>query len=1010
MKKILLLLCVCLASLYVTAQTGAKLWEGESLVDKMSPNGKYVVGYSLDKHTWGPDIAIGFKSFLWNMETGEQEWLTDFDETDYSKSGRFVDINDEKVICGWFKDPENLLTITDWGTTYTLPLNVAAVWKDGKVMGLGFGNFDISRFNNFNDGSFATAISNDSKKIVGYISAGNNAYLYPCEWVLDEASGKYVNKMYSLPDNSLGGLIYDVSADGRIAVGFIKMRDMSGMPYDVACYWTSPDDYVMIEDPTVRVPSGCAYSISPNGKYIAFTFDEFEPVLYIVDENRYVKLGRHAEVTGLEFAGVTDKGDVFGSYKYGSYMSGDMFNRPFWYSHVNGVITDFNYYTDTWASEVELPYKFTYEAKENASLTSVSADGKIIAGHETNTSFAIITDAVEMVIPPTVSLLKAKVTDLGEITVVVSLPKVPEGMVADKVTVFRDGEVVADIAIEDDITLTYIDKDVPVGERYYSAEILYKTADGNFVRSPRCEIVPVQMESTFDFPFYDNFDSGLNANGWTVVKDFGDTDYQTLGTPMFYGLNSSCCIYTAVMQFQPYSYSVVSRNMDARDKNTVYASFAHTWEYANGMDWPLDQDTVSLEVCSDGETWQVAKDIRLCDGEPGWTFDYIDLTPFAAGKLFKVRIRFHGTGAAQYVFRADELKICDKPEREGMSDVLGYLDSEGNYRLSWKNSLDAYPLTYQSNPYYNAIGLAIGDEGNTMIAANMFTKEDLEMFNGKYLTSVTTLINHNTSLEDSKDTHASIVIFEDGKLIQEQEFTPEYNADQIIKLDRPLLINASKELKIGVKIFDYDARQLPLPYHNMPEFVPGKSDLYSQDGGVTWHKLSDLWAGTEKEMDGYASWQITGNVTDSANPDIPESLDYSRFAAEVYKNGEKLTKKFVYLLEPGYTDKSSVSGDVYQVRLFYMDGTCTDLSNKVTNTGSTWIDNVLTPECEGYTIKGNELIVNTDNVKIEIYNTDGVKLYEGTDNKVKLNNFGHGIFILKIYASADKTVVYKFAF
>ena len=36
-----------------------------------------------------------------------------------------------------------------------------------------------------------------------------------------------------------------------------------------------------------------------DGKYVAFMLDEREPCLYIMDEARYVKLGRHADVSGL---------------------------------------------------------------------------------------------------------------------------------------------------------------------------------------------------------------------------------------------------------------------------------------------------------------------------------------------------------------------------------------------------------------------------------------------------------------------------------------------------------------------------------------------------------------------------------------------------------------------------------------------------------------------------------------------------------------------------------------
>ena len=78
------------------------------------------------------------------------------------------------------KDPEYGITITEMGFTYTLPLNVAAVWKDGKVISLGLGTYTTSDFTNFADGSFAMAISNDAKTVVGYISKGNYSVTYPC--------------------------------------------------------------------------------------------------------------------------------------------------------------------------------------------------------------------------------------------------------------------------------------------------------------------------------------------------------------------------------------------------------------------------------------------------------------------------------------------------------------------------------------------------------------------------------------------------------------------------------------------------------------------------------------------------------------------------------------------------------------------------------------------------------------------------------------------------------------
>lgn len=1007
MKKMaLLFLCVFMAVCHNYAQSGAKFLQGEgkTKVNRVSPNGKYAVGINTEVQQWGNDQTSGFKSFIWKLDEETFEWVTNLDEDDYTKSGCFSDVNDSKVICGWFKDPNYTITKKDWGVEYTLPLNVAAVWDNGKLTSLGLGDFETSYFSHFQDGSFATAISNDSKTVVGYISKGNSAVFTPCAWVKNEATGKYEYVKYSIPDDAASGVITDVSGDGRLAVGYIKSQGDN-----TACYWTSPDNCVLLQDPNIDADGTC-YAVSDNGKFIALTYDRFEPYLFVVDENKVIKCGRYPQVKNLEIGAVTDDGDVFGVFKYGA---GDSFNRPFWYSYTNQTLTGFDYFVNLWAADVDMPYEFTYEANEGLVFTSASRTGNVIVGNDpyrSDKAFVIKTNATAIKFPPTVKSLNATATALGEVTIVAEIPENTQQFSAKEITIFRDGDVLTSIKLNDETTIKHIDENVSSGTHNYSASIIYEDNENSAeVESPRSEIASVYMESSFAFPLYDNFDSqSLFTNEWTVVREYGETDYQNVGCPLYLGLNLTPSLHTMVDQYIPYSYYVVSRHLDATDKETVYISFAKSWDFVNSTDWPLEQDTISLEISTDGKEWNTVKDMRLCNTTRNWTFEYIDLTPWAAGKVFQVRFRFHGQAAAMYAFDVDELKIAEKPEREGMTDVLGALDADGNFRLSWKNSLNAYPLTYLTTPYLSSKGLAIGDEGRTFIGANSFTKEDLSMFKGKYLTSVTAMINHDTSIEGSKDTHAAVVVFEDGKLIREQEFTPEYNIDQNIKLDEPLLIDGTKELKIGIKLLDYDARQLPLPYYNSYRYVPGKSDLYSEDGGNTWKKLSDLWAGQENEKDGYASWQITGNVTDEMNPEVPSYIDFSRFAAEVYKNGEKLSDRFIHLFEPGYTDEETCEGDTYQVRIFYTDGTCTELSNTVVNDGTTSINDIedANNSDSAISIEGDELI-NHRNSKIEIYNSNGTLLYKGNSEKINIESFAKGVLIIKVYNNDGSVAISK---
>ena len=128
------------------AQSGAKFLQGETVTQNrnVSPNGKYVVGGGTLDKTWGLDNIRGFDSYIWDTETDVIETVTTFGgQDDYANAGYLTDVNDDKVICGYFKDDNYKLTMTELGYTNTLPLNVAAVWKDGQRTSLGLGGRDF---------------------------------------------------------------------------------------------------------------------------------------------------------------------------------------------------------------------------------------------------------------------------------------------------------------------------------------------------------------------------------------------------------------------------------------------------------------------------------------------------------------------------------------------------------------------------------------------------------------------------------------------------------------------------------------------------------------------------------------------------------------------------------------------------------------------------------------------------------------------------------------------------
>lgn len=153
-------------------------------------------------------------SYLYDTNTGETQWLTEFDQNDFSKSGEFKAVNDAGVICGSSKDPDLLITYSDMFGTETRPANSAAIWKDGKCTLLYYGDFDTSKFEYLGDGSQATDISADSKTVCGYISTGNAASFYPCMWK-EGNDGKWTLEWLALPEDAKGGMTYFISDDGK---------------------------------------------------------------------------------------------------------------------------------------------------------------------------------------------------------------------------------------------------------------------------------------------------------------------------------------------------------------------------------------------------------------------------------------------------------------------------------------------------------------------------------------------------------------------------------------------------------------------------------------------------------------------------------------------------------------------------------------------------------------------------------------------------------------------------
>lgn len=770
MRKTLLLLAVALATFAENAwadksfKTLPELTYGVAI----SPSGQYLVGVNPSYMVDGSYSV----SYLYDTNTGETQWLTEFDQNDFSKSGEFKAVNDAGVICGSSKDPDLLITYSDMFGTETRPANSAAIWKDGKCTLLYYGDFNTSKFEFLGDGSQATDISADSKTVCGYISIGNAASFYPCMWK-EGNDGKWTLEWLALPEDAKGGMTYFISDDGK---------------------------------------------------------------------------------------------------------------------------------------------------------------------------------------------------------------------------------KVANVTADKPMTLT--ENNVPAGHPGYAVEAVFETADGGEMLSPKSNILKASVPDTYDMPLFDDFSSNsLETNYWESKAEYGDPTDAMWGVMQDYGLIGSSISYMVFSQ-QPYSGSLISRPLDATKAESVSLSFFMQMTPLNSTDQDLEKDSISVDISTDfGKTWKEIKAWSLKDIYAQYSYNVIslDISAGTTGKIFQLRLRKHGQGVAQYMMYVDNLRIeAGGSGSKAPAGLTGTLGKDGkSLSLMWQNLSGAYQLNYINDP--SSINkYTIGNEGKELIAANKFEPEDLAAYKGKYLSGVQTTINYYSTEEEVKGIHASVVVFEDGKMVREQEIKDmTYNEALTVALDEPLLIDGTKELMIGVKIFDYNEQQIPICYIISDKFVAGKSDLYSEDNGASWLKLSEFYNEQGTPEQGYCCWDITGCITD--NPELTPVAEGNLFAYNIYRDGEQLNEGVIDRLQTRFTDPEPTEDACYQVVGFFYDGTKSEASEQfclddVTGIEHNIADNVTITRNEG----DNCLTINGKFDNATLVDISGVCVSRSEGNRLSLNGVKAGIYIISI--------------
>lgn len=948
----------------------------KALSSAISPNGKYVVGV---EDFWTV-TNIYAKSFLYNVETTQLDWFGEFDQEDLSKTTHFFDVNNKGVVAGATKSDDFTVSVPDLeGNPVICPLTQAAIWVNGNKTVLPFGDFDMTVFEAESDGSFAFAVSDDAKTVAGQISAGNSAFNYPVIW--ESADGvNYTFKQLPLPEEARGANVLDMSDDGSVILCSLSF------PAGVrkTAYWKDNAFHVIeLEGADAEAWVYEPSRISPNGKYFSFRLENVNVIaaIYDIEAGTYKKIPDFGDFQIPDkVIPVADNGDAMG------YMG-----KPFFFSYKDGKTFDFEYYLKMAAPEVNptLP---------TGKIYSVSADGSIIVG----SNWVLEVNKIEgIVTPDKPEGLKGKTEALHQVELSWTVDKKTyEGLTLESYNIYRNGSLIKNVVAATTETQTVVLDDQPAGFPVYTVTSVFAADGDKKVESPESEGEKVVLPDNYNLPFYDNFDSkSFEANYWTIDKIDDEAGIGIIGLMDNYGVTGTGLWVTVAPEKKPTPYSVafVSRPLDAKNEKKIALSFTGIFDFLNGTNQKADDEYLSVDITTDmGNTWETVKTMPMNDFISGywsgWVTKEIDLTEKVAGKTFQFRFRFHGEGNAIFEYTMDVVTILTGYEADVPQGLEGYITNDNKLNLIWKTPLDVYQLNHFTGNI--TVGYVIGNEGKEFIAANSFDPEDLLPYKGKYITSISAVVNHYENPE-GKDTKAKAVILVDNKIVREQEMGDiQYNREYVVALDEPFLIEADKEIKVGIRYYYHDKDQLPMTYQLNPAFKPGKSDIYSEDGGKTWQKVSDFYKGTEAPEQGYCCWCISANLSNDKDDVETAEPDYNFMGCNVFKNGEVVNDMLIrnvgkYSVEE--TDKDAK----YTLRAYYLDGTASEMTEPF-NIVTVAVEDIKVGEADFvYDESTNSIIAIDGTTRITVYRIDGMPVATIAGKELNLDGIQRGIYIIQ---------------
>jgi hypothetical protein len=442
----------------------------------------------------------------------------------------------------------------------------------------------------------------------------------------------------------------------------------------------------------------------------------------------------------------------------------------------------------------------------------------------------------------------------------------------------RNGVEIA--RIPDGQALTFTDIDVEAGDVVYTVQAIY---DNSFESMQIRRTV--RIIDNYEIPFIEHFAIDLPDNGWSIEQSQDMVTWQIFTDAAMTGGRASGVRFRGWPTGGAISSSLISKPLDAKSLSSVYVAFTHRYS----MVIPNENEIAKLyiEVSNDGIDYDVV-DVRELAQNTNWYSDYVDISQYAAGHLFNVRLRIDGTSGDHLpIIVFNDIAVTEHPPMGDFkpSDIIATVN-EDNIKIHWKNPDGYYALSHQQTN----VTSGLGNLGVPFIAAHKFDLEDIGALSHLYLNSISAYIfARSTDPLDLGDFTIRLAVFVDGDRVVMQNIDTDdiiYNRYNTFKLNTPLaLSDVKEELIIGIEVLVHEEWNWPIGVDATGRFVAHKGDLFSVDGGETWEYLH-----LEISADVHRNWAIVGDVQTA---EFDATRVHNIFGYNLYKEGQKINDALI---------------------------------------------------------------------------------------------------------------------